>query len=199
MLRTMATDASDMRDDPSGDAAYVAAAKRDPDAFALLYQRYERRVYAYCLRRLSDPHAAEDAASQVFARAFARLNQCDDRRFRAWLFTIAHHVIADGFRAPKRRETSLDEALSVPDRDLGPEAAALASEAARELATLLASLPADQRRVVELRLAGLTGPEIAAVIGRSHDAVKKLQGRAMVKLRSIVADQHQSEFSERSR
>lgn len=52
---------------------------------------------------------------------------------------------------------------------------------------MLGKLPTDQRRVVELRLAGLTGPEIASVLGRSHDAVKKLQGRAIAKLRDLAA------------
>lgn len=196
MLKTMEAQPRQAEDDPSGDAAFVAAAKRDPDAFALLYQRYERRIYAYCLRRLADPLAAEDAASLIFARAFAKLASCDERRFRAWLFSIAHNAIADGFRAPKRHERPLDDARHLIDPRQGPESAALHSEAARELAELLGRLPTDQRRVVELRLAGLTGPEIAAVVGKSHDAVKKLQGRAIAKLRQLAQDH--PEYSGRS-
>jgi hypothetical protein len=72
MLSTVEAAAQAAADDPGGDAVFVTAAKRDPDAFALLYQRYERRIYAYCLRRIGDPSAAEDATSQIFARAFAR-------------------------------------------------------------------------------------------------------------------------------
>jgi DNA-directed RNA polymerase specialized sigma24 family protein len=45
-------------------------------------------------------------------------------------------------------------------------------------------LPDDQRTAVELRLAGLTGPEVAVAMGRSHDAIKKLQLRAMERLRA---------------
>jgi len=197
MLSTAGTQPRPVEEDPGGDAAFVAAAKRDPDAFALMYRRYERRIFAYCLRRLGDPSAAEDATTLIFARAFTKLASCDERRFRAWLFTIAHNVIADGFRGPKRPEFPLDDAVAVVDPAAGPEMTALASEAGRELALLLGRLPTDQRRVVELCLAGLTGPEIAIVLNRSHDAVKKLQGRALAKLRELVADH--PEFSGRSR
>ncbi len=189
MLSRTAATSPPAENDPGGDSVYVAAAKRDPEAFSLIYRRYERRIHAYCLHRLGDPHAAEDATSLIFSRAFTKLDSCDPNRFRAWLFTIAHNTIVDGFRAPKRFERPLDEALHVVDPGASPERAALMSEAAQELEDLLARLPADQRRVVELRLAGLTGPEIAGVLGRSHDAVKKLQCRAIAKLRDFAATQ----------
>jgi RNA polymerase sigma-70 factor (ECF subfamily) len=51
---------------------------------------------------------------------------------------------------------------------------------------LLAHLPADQRRIVELRLAGLTGVEIARALGRSEGAVKMLQFRAVARLRALL-------------
>ena len=51
------------------------------------------------------------------------------------------------------------------------------------MALLLAGLPADQRELLELRLAGLTAVEIARVLGRSHDAVRKAESRAIRMLR----------------
>jgi DNA-directed RNA polymerase specialized sigma24 family protein len=52
---------------------------------------------------------------------------------------------------------------------------------------LLRRLPSDdQRRVCELRLAGLTGQEIAAVLGKRHDAVRQLQSRAIERLRQLM-------------
>ena len=47
-------------------------------------------------------------------------------------------------------------------------------------------LPEEQRRVVELRLAGLTGPEVAAALGRSHDSVRTTQRRALARLRTLL-------------
>jgi DNA-directed RNA polymerase specialized sigma24 family protein len=51
---------------------------------------------------------------------------------------------------------------------------------------LLAQLPPDQRQILELRLAGLTGPEIAAALGRSLGAVKIAQVRAFARLRATL-------------
>jgi DNA-directed RNA polymerase specialized sigma24 family protein len=48
-------------------------------------------------------------------------------------------------------------------------------------------LTPEQREVVELRLAGLTGPEIAAAVGRSHGAVRALQFRAYQQLRTLLS------------
>jgi DNA-directed RNA polymerase specialized sigma24 family protein len=51
----------------------------------------------------------------------------------------------------------------------------------------LASLTDDQRRVIELRLAGLSGIEISKAVGKSHAAVKMLQHRALEQLRLTLA------------
>jgi RNA polymerase sigma-70 factor, ECF subfamily len=170
---------------PSGDAALVAAARRNPDEFAALYRRYAVPVYRYCLRRLGDPDTAEDAMSLIFSRVFANLRHCDENAFRPWLFTIAHNVVIDRIRAT-RPSTPLDDAGDLLDDAPGPEHLAIAADERQTLAALLAHLTPDQRQVVELRLGGLTGVEIAATVGRSHDAVKKLQARALVKLRDLM-------------
>ncbi len=149
------------RDDPS-DGALVAAAQADRQAFAPLYDRYVDPVYRYCLRRLGSREVAEDATAQVFAKALAALPGYRDRSFRGWLFTIAHNVVSDTLRR-RRPEAPLEVADDRPDPAPTPEDVALAAEAGRALRALLAQLPADQRRIVELRLAGLTGVEIARV------------------------------------
>ena len=50
----------------------------------------------------------------------------------------------------------------------------------------LESLTEEQRSVVELRLVGLSGPEIAAALGRSHGAVRATQCRAVTRLRLLL-------------
>lgn len=74
------------------------------------------------------------------------------------------------------------------DAALTPEEEALAAEHCQ---ALLALLPDDQRSVVELRLAGLTGAEIANVLGRSVGAIKALQFRAIARLRLDLAGETQ--------
>src|SRR5690606_27228190 len=107
--------------------------------------------------------------------------------FRSWLFTIAHNVVVDTYR--RRRPTQpLETAGDRPDSDPTPEEAALTSDDGRTLRRMFGNLTNDQREVMELRLAGLTGAEIAQVLGRSPGSVKTAQFRAMAKLRNILDD-----------
>lgn len=181
---TAAAPVAGASDEPD-DAELVARARGDPLAFAPLYERYLDPIYRYCFRRLGGREAAEDATAAVFAKALAALPAYRDGSFRAWLFTIAHNVVADGHRRRRRRpEAPLEAAGDPPDRSPTPEEVALANDARRSARALLLSLPADQRRVLELRLAGLSGAEIATALGRSVAAVKMLQLRAMTRLRA---------------
>ncbi len=170
------------------DREIVARARLDPRAFAPLYDRYLDPIYRYCYRRLGNREAAEDATSAIFARALAALPNYRDGSFRAWLFVIAHNIVIDTHRR-RRPEQPLAEAFEPVDRDPTPEEAALASDARQSVRTLLGVLPGDQRRVLELRMAGLTGAEIAHVLNRSVAAVKMLQLRAMTRLRGELGVQ----------
>ncbi len=168
------------------DADLVARARADRQAFAPLYTRYVDMVYRYCYRRLGSREAAEDATSEVFYKALAALHGYRDGSFPAWLMVIAHHVVIDDFRQ-RRPEEPLGLDREPPDEAATPEDMVLASEEHRSLRALLTHLPEDQRRVLELRLAGLTGPEIATVLGRSLGSVKMLQLRALERLRALLS------------
>jgi RNA polymerase sigma-70 factor (ECF subfamily) len=169
------------------DARLVALAKTDPRAFAPLYARYFDPVYRYCYRRLGHAEAAADAAAQVFAKALAGLSSYheDAPSFRSWLFAIAHNVITDELRA-RRPVAPMAAAAHVAASDLSPEEVVLTNEAGYTVRALLTLLPSDQRQILELRLAGLTGPEIAATLGRSLGAVKIAQVRAFARLRATL-------------
>jgi RNA polymerase sigma-70 factor (ECF subfamily) len=167
----------------------IARAQRDRQEFAALYREYLPDIYRYCYRRLGNREAAEDATSQVFAQALAALPRFENRggSFRSWLFTIAHNVVIDeGRRA--RPACSLDAAGAVAAPASAPDELIIQAEEKEVLASLLKQLPPPQRLVVELRMAGLTGVEIAAVLGRSHGAVRKLQFRTLLRLRTLLGD-----------
>jgi RNA polymerase sigma-70 factor (ECF subfamily) len=178
------------------EATLVDQAKHDRHAFALLYHRYVAEVYRYCYRRLGSKEEAEDATSQVFTKALAGIARLGDQPFRAWLFTIAHNVVADTHRARRRAVPAADRdarAVDAIDPDLTPEAQLLAAEDGRFIRMLLAQLPADSRHLLELRLAGLTDAEIAEVLGKSHGAVRTAQHRTVVRLRELRAAIEESE------
>ena len=171
------------------DLRLMRLAQAELSEFARLYDKYVNAIYAYCRRRLDTVPLAEDATSQTFTKALATVPSFREGSgtVRSWLFAIAHNVVLDQIRRLNRRAIRpLDEALNLIDDAPSPEAAALASEAHRELAGALAWLTDEQRAVVELRLAGLTGPEIADVLNISHTAVRALQRRALLRLRGAL-------------
>jgi RNA polymerase sigma-70 factor (ECF subfamily) len=169
------------------DAFLVARAQVDSGAFAPLYDRYVDAVYRYCDRRLRDKAAAEDATSIIFTRAFVNLPQYRAGSFRGWLFTIAHHVVADEYRR-HRPVAPMEAANETADPAPTPEELAIDAEATESVRSLLAELSPDQQQVVELRLAGLTGLEIAQVLGRNRAAVDALAYRAITRLRGLLAE-----------
>ena len=169
----------------ASDAAVVARALQDRAAFGQLYDRYVDLIFHYCLVRLRDREEAEDATSLVFARALAALPTHRGRSFRSWLFTIAHNVVIDRQRAAiPVAPLSLLEAVPAPDPSLEDQVAT--TDRRRAVAQAVSQLPDEQRAVVELRLAGLTGPEVAAALGRSHESVRTTQRRAIARLRSLL-------------
>ncbi|MCD6028313.1 MAG: transcriptional regulator, LuxR family, partial [Thermomicrobiales bacterium] len=169
----------------TSDEAIVARALHDRQAFGLLYDRYVDPVYRYCYGRLGSREEAEDATSLIFARALAALPTHRGGSFRSWLFAIAHNVVLNARRdAPRHHQLAI--VVELADPGPRPDEMAEAAERRRSVSEALALLPEEQRRIVELRLAGLTGPEVAAALGRSHDSVRTTQRRALARLRTLL-------------
>jgi RNA polymerase sigma-70 factor, ECF subfamily len=167
----------------SDEAALILASQADPRAFDALYRRYLARVYRYLRAHVGSDDEADDLTQQVFLKALDALPRYRPRGtpFVAWLFQIARHTAADAYR--RRRPTvawdAVPEALH-PLAEQEPEAAALRLEALAQLGVLLARLDARRRELLALRFAaGLTAPEIAKVVGKSPDAVKKQLSRTI--------------------
>ena len=110
------------------EAALIARAKLDPRAFAPLYRRYAGQIYGYCHHRLDSREAAEDATSQIFAKALGSLSTCRGESVRGWLFGIAHHVVADRYRE-RAPDAPLEAAGSILDVSPSPEELAEAGDA----------------------------------------------------------------------
>jgi RNA polymerase sigma-70 factor (ECF subfamily) len=175
-------------DDPgiAEEKLLVQQARREPADFGPLYERYVDQIYRYCFQALGDRDSAEDATSQTFAKALAALPRYRDNSFRGWLFTIARNAVTDIRR--RRPTVAIDAAPPLYAPDDSPEDQAVAFDARRQLRHALGQLTPDQRDVVELRLIGLTGVEVAAVLGKPASAVKSLQFRAYLRLRELLAD-----------
>lgn len=164
------------------DRELIGRALTEPEAFGALYDRYAQPIFGYCVRRTGDRQQAEDATSETFLRALEALPGYRGGSVRAWLFTIAHNALLN--QARRRRELPLAEAAGIVDEAPAPAEVAERRDNRARLDGLLLRLSDDQRRVVELRLGGLTGREVADVLGRSEAAVKMLQSRALRRLRA---------------
>jgi RNA polymerase sigma-70 factor (ECF subfamily) len=184
--------------DPSGDAdasdaILVRRALQDREAFAALYWRYIAEMGGFCLLRLRDEDAARDATQQIFAQALAGLpSYRETGQFRAWLYTIARHVLANHVRR-QHQTFPLAAALEAADPGLTPEEMVTSTLERHTVLEAVSRLPDDQRTAMELRMAGLTGPEVAAAMGRSHEAIKKLQLRALQRLRAELVSRAETE------
>lgn len=181
----------------------IDAARRDPRAFAPLYDAYVDLVWRYALRRLGNEDRAAEATSMTFTRALAALPAFHPRRrgdsttFRSWLMTIARHVVIDLVRC-ERSDASLDEPGMQPrliHDGPTPEEAALASEEQRRVQQALGRLPATQRQIVELRLIGLRTAEIADILGMSQSAVNTAHFRAYARLRDLLEEPNDEQGS----
>jgi RNA polymerase sigma-70 factor (ECF subfamily) len=167
-------------------ALLASRAISDRDAFGELFDLFAVPVFRYCYRRTGNRESAEDAMSQTFTRAFAAMPRFAGGSFPAWLYTIAHNVVINQARRPAF--VPLPDEDRTIDPDPSPEEAALIEDERSQIVRLLQLLPEDQRRAVEFRLAGLTGPEVAEAMGKTIAAVKMLQLRAMRRLRTELVN-----------
>jgi RNA polymerase sigma factor (sigma-70 family) len=166
-----------------GFSALLESARRgDEDAWAQVYRSLAASVLGY-LRANGAPDP-EDAHGEVFlqvARDLATF-EGDERRFRAWVFTIAHHRLIDARRRAARRPVELTPEPPEPQAEPAPDAAeqALARIGADEVRQTLEALSPDQRAVLLLRVLGeLTVPEVAKALGKRPGAIKALQRRGL--------------------
>ena len=168
------------------DAALVAAAREDPQAFLALYDRYFDRVLGYVRLRIRDASTREDVVSTVFTTALGQLGRFrGDGTFAGWLFQIARNAVRDVQRRPAAVPL-LDEATaSEPD----VEVRFLAYERAAELRALIRLLTPEQQHLLGLRYgAGLAFDEIGAIVGAAPGTVRVRMHRILEQLRGRYPD-----------
>jgi RNA polymerase sigma-70 factor (ECF subfamily) len=165
----------------------IERAKLDPDAFSQLYERYLDRIYAYVYYRTGDARDAEDLTARVFYRALAHLPEFNQTGapFVAWLYRIAHNLVANWHRDKTRHpELPLDvwEQSALPEGT--PHAQAERAEAESKLLEAIRALPDDRQHLLLLKFVdGLSNLEIGKILGRSEGAIKSLYHRTLLSLR----------------
>jgi RNA polymerase sigma-70 factor, ECF subfamily len=160
------------------------------DEIAELYGEYLPRILNYVRLRVDGEGLAEDLTAAVFERALSKQHTLRKREaFGAWLFRIAHNVVAGYYR--QRRPTLPLEwvAHRAAEGQPSPEEAAIRGEEVRRLRAAIATLPEREQEIVRLKFgAGLGNQEIAQIMRLTPGHVAVLVFRALQKLRAELEE-----------
>jgi len=169
------------------DSALIARAQEKPEAFSLLYERYVGNIYNYVYYRTGNHHDTEDLTARTFHRALKHFPRYVDRGapFSAYLYRIAHNMVANWHRDRSRRHIiSLDETTLAASRREGPAAMAEASDEQETMLHAVRQLPEDRQQLLILKFVDqMSNADIAQVMGRTEGAIKSLYHRTLVALR----------------
>jgi RNA polymerase sigma-70 factor (ECF subfamily) len=156
----------------------------DERAFVELYNRYRRRVYAYCVRMVNSKERADDLFQEVFVRVARKRNRFEAGSFSAWLFAIARNLCLNALR---------DNVVHVDITDVQDSLHTAADEAEYDqsleiLKDAIDQLPSDLREPLVLRVySGLSYQEIADLTETKLATVKVRIFRAKQRLHDLLA------------
>ncbi len=165
----------------------VERAKKDPAAFGLLYERYVDKIYQYIFYRTGNRQDAEDLTARTFFRALNKIDSYTYQGvpFSAWLYRIAHNLVANWHRDRHHHKLiPLDELVLKSKAKRAPEGFVESEENRRALMEAISRLSGDRQQLLILKFAEeMSNAEIGAIMGRSEGAIKSLYHRTLVALR----------------
>lgn len=171
----------------------LSASRGDREAFGALYGLYVERIYNYVYYRTGNLHEAEDLTARVFQRAMNHIQNYTDRGvpFSAWLYRIAHNLVANWHRDRSRRqEIPLSDAPVLPSTEERPEARLQRSQDQDSLMKLIRGLSPERQTLLILKFVeDLSNAEIGQIMGRSEGAVKSLYHRTLLSLRDQLGEE----------
>ena len=136
------------------DSALVALAKEDKQAFGELYSRYLKKIYSYVYHRTGNAQDAEDLTAKAFMRALSHIDAYEDRGvpFQAWLYRIAHNIVANWHRDQGRRKIiALDDYVAHSIKSDAPDHLAEESEEQARLMEAVRRLPEERQQLLLLK------------------------------------------------
>jgi RNA polymerase sigma-70 factor (ECF subfamily) len=167
----------------------------DVEAFDELARRFQPRLFHFCLRRLSQRQAAEDAVQETLLRVWKhRLSFRQDSKLSTWVFTLAVNLCRDHWRRSKP-ESSLTrpevavaaEWSSLRRPDDSPEDLAQDHELAELLLQALETLPPQSAALLRAKSAqDLTLEEAGKQVGLGPSASRAAASRAYKKLKVFL-------------
>jgi RNA polymerase sigma-70 factor, ECF subfamily len=180
------------------------ARRGDPDAFAILVERYSARIFIACYNILCNRQDAEDCVQETFIKAYRSIREYGYlSAFYTWLYRIAVNTCLDFRRKSQRAPAiSLDEALEtddsqvflqVADRGPLPDEMAESAETSQMIREEIRHLPEYLQEILVLRdLEGLSYAELAGMLHLSEGTVKSRLSRARHQLMVRIREREQS-------
>ena len=176
------------------DKELVELAKVDKQAFGLLYERYLPKIYSYVFHRTGNTHDAEDLTAKVFQRALRHISNYVDKGvpFQAWLYRIAHNLVANWHRDQGRRKIiALDDYVAHSLRSEAPDRVTEENQEQEQLMQAVRRLPEDRQQLLLLKfIEQMSNAEIGTIMGRTEGAIKSLYHRTLLALREDLQTQH---------
>lgn len=177
-------------DIPAEDRLLDRARQGDQDAIRQIYEAYFSPIFQFIRMRVDDTYTAEDLSGNVFLKLVkaCQEHKAPQKSLRGWLFKVARNEIYDYFGKQQRlAETVLAEWIPAPD-DHEPEVQFMRRLSIEHARYAIRQLSPDQQEVIILRFGQLLNlQETADIMGKSVQAVKSLQFRAVNALRQILA------------
>lgn len=178
------------------DGELVKLSKEDKGAFGELYERYMPKMYSYIFYRTSNRHDAEDLTARVFFRAMSHIGNYVDKGlpFQAWLYRIAHNLVANWHRDQGRRKIiALDDYVSHSLKSESPDRLAEELEEREQLMEAIQRLPEDRQQLLLLKFIDqLSNAEIGQIMSRTEGAIKSLYHRTLLSLRDELQRREQA-------
>jgi RNA polymerase sigma-70 factor (ECF subfamily) len=178
----------------------IEESRTDKANFAPLYEEYVGDVYRYAYSIVNSKKKAEEITSEAFTRALEKINDFEWRgtTVKTWLFSITRFVAYESSREPKELPIVEDiDEMSIPDKsiykDKNPQ---IDIDLSEDLKKALDRLPSITREIIILRIwEEYKYKEIAGIVDKSEDAVKKQFYRGVAKLQELLKQKGYDEDS----
>jgi len=175
---------------PEQDQKFVEDAKRDPEKFVVLYDKYFDQIYRYVSRRVNDRDMAHDLVSQTFYDALSHIQSFEWRGypFSSWLYKIAHNNVLKWYRQnQKMRVVELDEFGPIRDNAVDLHRDIVQQEEENEIKKVIDQLEHEEREIIRLKyFEEVSNIEIAEIMGLSANHIGVKIYRALKKLKQLL-------------
>ena len=166
----------------------------DLDAFAQVYDRYERQVFRYAYHILGNRDDADDIKQETFVKAYQAIRSFrSESSLQTWLLKICGNLCRDKIKSWDRRKVTYDstmreDEMGIANPDDSPQAVVERKELEDVIARAMRGMPAAQREIIVLHeVEGMSYEEIAAVLGCTRTSIKLRLHRARKSLKERVA------------